>query len=332
MLKEIFPGIFCVVSAKTALLSCFSERVAGVFFSEGIKKETASTTPPRERTRKRPIANFKKRGINDPEFCKKNPLFLFKNKGFFLQNSGSFIPLFLKFAIGLFLVLSLGGVVLAVSFFIPSEKKTPATLSEKQDNRAVLADTTQKIPGKISFNIPSFFNENVTFQKNITITGLATFNGKSIFNDDIEAVNHNLNLGAGQLTAANVIYNITPGTGIKSTGGQNPTLSLENTGVTSIQGSTGAVNFTAGSGISISGTTISNNSQGGNAFGKITSGGTTIRAGSTNDTLTLIPGSGITITPDSGNKTITLAATGGLSRSEERRVGKECRSRWSPYH
>src|SRR5258708_31670674 len=27
---------------------------------------------------------------------------------------------------------------------------------------------------------------------------------------------------------------------------------------------------------------------------------------------------------------ITLA--GGLPRSEERRVGKECRSRWSPYH
>ena len=24
--------------------------------------------------------------------------------------------------------------------------------------------------------------------------------------------------------------------------------------------------------------------------------------------------------------------SGGLSRSEERRVGKECRSRWSPYH
>ena len=23
---------------------------------------------------------------------------------------------------------------------------------------------------------------------------------------------------------------------------------------------------------------------------------------------------------------------GGLRRSEERRVGKECRSRWSPYH
>ena len=28
---------------------------------------------------------------------------------------------------------------------------------------------------------------------------------------------------------------------------------------------------------------------------------------------------------DSGDKTV-------LKRSEERRVGKECRSRWSPYH
>src|SRR2546430_16521843 len=27
-----------------------------------------------------------------------------------------------------------------------------------------------------------------------------------------------------------------------------------------------------------------------------------------------------------------LLVTFGLSRSEERRVGKECRSRWSPYH
>src|SRR5256886_16958814 len=34
--------------------------------------------------------------------------------------------------------------------------------------------------------------------------------------------------------------------------------------------------------------------------------------------------------------TLTLAAflliSGSLARSEERRVGKECRSRWSPYH
>ena len=27
-----------------------------------------------------------------------------------------------------------------------------------------------------------------------------------------------------------------------------------------------------------------------------------------------------------------LSAGGQMARSEERRVGKECRSRWSPYH
>ena len=27
-----------------------------------------------------------------------------------------------------------------------------------------------------------------------------------------------------------------------------------------------------------------------------------------------------------------ISVTGGHLRSEERRVGKECRSRWSPYH
>ena len=29
---------------------------------------------------------------------------------------------------------------------------------------------------------------------------------------------------------------------------------------------------------------------------------------------------------------VTTADTSGMQRSEERRVGKECRSRWSPYH
>ena len=29
---------------------------------------------------------------------------------------------------------------------------------------------------------------------------------------------------------------------------------------------------------------------------------------------------------------ITVIAIGAVKRSEERRVGKECRSRWSPYH
>ena len=34
----------------------------------------------------------------------------------------------------------------------------------------------------------------------------------------------------------------------------------------------------------------------------------------------------------SGASTATLTTSSFISRSEERRVGKECRSRWSPYH
>src|SRR2546430_3606359 len=47
-----------------------------------------------------------------------------------------------------------------------------------------------------------------------------------------------------------------------------------------------------------------------------------------------VEGRGRTATADSG-KGYTLVGTRielALTRSEERRVGKECRSRWSPYH
>ena len=39
----------------------------------------------------------------------------------------------------------------------------------------------------------------------------------------------------------------------------------------------------------------------------------------------------LTVTPTL-TLTRTLILTRTLNRSEERRVGKECRSRWSPYH
>ena len=42
------------------------------------------------------------------------------------------------------------------------------------------------------------------------------------------------------------------------------------------------------------------------------------------------PMSGPTPSPDPGLPTVTTATK--VTRSEERRVGKECRSRWSPYH
>ena len=40
----------------------------------------------------------------------------------------------------------------------------------------------------------------------------------------------------------------------------------------------------------------------------------------------------IAIEPDLGTSLVIILIYGILCRSEERRVGKECRSRWSPYH
>ena len=37
-------------------------------------------------------------------------------------------------------------------------------------------------------------------------------------------------------------------------------------------------------------------------------------------------------TADIYSPKVVRAAAGSTTRSEERRVGKECRSRWSPYH
>ena len=41
---------------------------------------------------------------------------------------------------------------------------------------------------------------------------------------------------------------------------------------------------------------------------------------------------GVNPTNDFDYATFNITGTRQLSRSEERRVGKECRSRWSPYH
>src|SRR3712207_9516698 len=48
----------------------------------------------------------------------------------------------------------------------------------------------------------------------------------------------------------------------------------------------------------------------------------------------VVPGSMVLVggEPGVGKSTLLLQVMGHLGRSEERRVGKECRSRWSPYH
>ena len=44
------------------------------------------------------------------------------------------------------------------------------------------------------------------------------------------------------------------------------------------------------------------------------------------------PEAGLLLDMGLGKTVSTLTAIKKLMRSEERRVGKECRSRWSPYH
>ena len=61
---------------------------------------------------------------------------------------------------------------------------------------------------------------------------------------------------------------------------------------------------------------------GGNLATGTTATATTVKPG---QKVTFAAGDGLTVKQD-------LDANGDLCRSEERRVGKECRSRWSPYH
>ena len=49
--------------------------------------------------------------------------------------------------------------------------------------------------------------------------------------------------------------------------------------------------------------------------------------------ISTLASSSITLDPDSAAQiSFTLSHVAASGRSEERRVGKECRSRWSPYH
>src|SRR3990172_8507369 len=113
---------------------------------------------------------------------------------------------------------------------------------------------------------------------------------------------------SGNLTAPNIIYGIRAGSGINVSLGQTPTVS--NSGVLSLQGQTGTVNLTAGSGISISGTTIASTVSSSNAFKTIAvSGQNDITAGSSGDTLTFAAGSGIGLTTSSSDKKVTIGVS-----------------------
>src|SRR3712207_8144408 len=55
-------------------------------------------------------------------------------------------------------------------------------------------------------------------------------------------------------------------------------------------------------------------------------------AGARTLTARLLPVAGVPLPTPVGTLTHAFPRPAALARSEERRVGKECRSRWSPYH
>jgi len=216
-------------------------------------------------------------------------------------------------------------------------------INGSQSGQAVLAARDHMPVFTLSIGVPSIFEQPAKFLSTVDIKKALTVHG------GINTNNTDINAGRGKLTASNVVYSIVAGTNITITGNkQNPIISAGTTGVSSLQGVTGAVSLTEGSGISlnglqitntgvlsvggatgdvsltagtgigVSGTTITNTDAGSaqNIFKTITAGGTDIVAGSNNDQVTFAAGSGITVTGDANSKTITIANSssgGGLS-------------------
>ncbi|MCL4364436.1 hypothetical protein M1328_04335, partial [Patescibacteria group bacterium] len=152
----------------------------------------------------------------------------------------------------------------------------------------------------VTFNLDAIFNKNLTAKQGITIQG------DSIFNT-LKA--NSINLGNGTITAANILYGVKSGTGISIGDGQSPTIT--NTGVTSLGGSTGSLSLAAGTGISVSGLTITNSDLGSSQYifkNFAVSGQNTIAAGSNSDTLTFVAGTGVALTTDSTNKKLTISS------------------------
>jgi hypothetical protein len=149
--------------------------------------------------------------------------------------------------------------------------------------------------GTLTVTVPTLFKSLVTaailkvegdsvLDGNLTVDGSSTFasivaNGKVTFKDDVTGEDVNLDIGSGKLTASNVVYSVTAGSGISVSGTQNITISATDLG--SAQ----------------------------KIFGKVTVGANTVTAGSNTDTLTFASTGGISATLDTSTNTVTFGAT-----------------------
>lgn len=172
-----------------------------------------------------------------------------------------------------------------------------ASMTPGTDYGSVLAASDEA--ALISFNLNSRFNESVSVEGGLIVQG------RTIFGDGIEA--------------PNVVYDVNPGQGISLSGEQQ--ITIENDGVLSLQGQTGAISLVAGTGISIDGTTISLSDSASvddvtddvgllNAFRSVSvSGQNTISANGA-DTLTFEAGTGIQLITNPSTNVVRFENTG----------------------
>ncbi|PJE67986.1 hypothetical protein COU94_04310, partial [Candidatus Shapirobacteria bacterium CG10_big_fil_rev_8_21_14_0_10_38_8] len=175
---------------------------------------------------------------------------------------------------------------------ILSHKTAALLTNDNQTKDLVLAAQTNLSDFVLNVNVPANFAQPIV--------------GTSATFDSLTASG---TVTAGKITAPNVIYSIAAGSGISVTTGQTP--AITNTGVLSVGGTTGAVTLSAGTGISVSGTTITNSDVGSaqNIFKTIAvSGQTSVAADSNTDILTFVNGTGIAVTTNATDDKITITA------------------------
>ena len=180
------------------------------------------------------------------------------------------------------------------------QQKKGTTVSSNLENILGSESELKKLKGEISFNIKTILNNNL----------LA--NGDALFTKDATV--------EGSLTAPNIVYSVVGGQNITVSGDpQNPTIS---TGpiVSSLGGKTGDLKLDAGSGISISGLTITNT--GVTSFGGTTGAVTLTNGTGISVSGTTINNTGVTSITGTANQIIVSGSTGAVTLSTPQDIDK----------
>ena len=155
-----------------------------------------------------------------------------------------------------------------------------------------LASQDQALERKSGVLAATDIPKNITFKVNVpsVLADTLTVEGEAKFNSNISTDNKDINLGSGKLTAGNIIYSLTAGTGVSISSGQSP--KITNTGVISLGSKTGDLKLEAGDGITVDGLKITNADTGSSlkVFKTITVGSSSFDAGNSKDTITFAAG------------------------------------------